>query len=232
MDEVESALARWKESLPINVDAGALHARSPVAHKWKAPFRSLILRESVFWRLHDLLNQSHVLHKSGHTLGARILLRSAFETLAVLIYLNQITERLLNGGIAFGEFQDKTAVLLLGSRNGSTSHKSLNIVTILEKCENRYPGISKLYADLSESAHPNFEGTCIGYSTVDVKQYVTTFENRWRAMYAGEHVSAVLLCIAMFEHEYNEIWASRMPLLERWLEENDTELENSKPAQA
>jgi lipid A disaccharide synthetase len=61
----------------------------------------------------------------------------------------------------------KTLVLLLGSRDGSTEHQSINIVTILQKCDRRYPGIEKLYAILSESAHPNFEGMAAGYSKVN-----------------------------------------------------------------
>src|SRR5689334_7524469 len=113
-------LATWKASLVASFDIGGLFSRNPIAHKWKAPFRALLLRECVFWRLHDLLEQSFILHQHCKALGARILLRSGFETLATLIYLNQLIGRVLDGSCSFHTFSNKTAVLLLGSRNEMT----------------------------------------------------------------------------------------------------------------
>src|ERR1700734_2415200 len=110
-EPVEQALARLKASLLPRFDIGELFARNPTAHKWKATFRSLLLREAVFWRLEDLLEQSYLLHRQGHTLGARILLRSAVESLAVLIYLNQQMEKVVQGALNFHVFSDKTATL-------------------------------------------------------------------------------------------------------------------------
>jgi hypothetical protein len=86
MSPVEEALAELKASLCKSVDIGGLYTRNPVAHKWKAPYRSLCLRETVAWRTQDLLEQSLLLHNSHHSLGARILLRSALETVTVLIF--------------------------------------------------------------------------------------------------------------------------------------------------
>ena len=82
MRKIDERLAAWKASLCETVDIGGLFSRNGVAHKWKAPFRSLTLRETVAWRTQDLLEQSLLLHDSNHLLGARILLRSAFETVA------------------------------------------------------------------------------------------------------------------------------------------------------
>src|SRR5690606_23500553 len=92
---IEKKLATWESSLYPKLELGRLYARNRIAHKWKGLFRSLMLRESVFWRLHDLLTQSHALFLTPHVLGARILLRSSFETLAVLIYLNQMMAKVL-----------------------------------------------------------------------------------------------------------------------------------------
>src|SRR5574338_1003372 len=104
MNVVEQALSNWKNSLPEKVELGGLYSRNQTAHKWKAPFRSLSLRETVFWRLHDLLSQSYVLHQQGHGLGARILLRSGFESLAMLLYLNQLVQQVLDGKLSFHTF--------------------------------------------------------------------------------------------------------------------------------
>jgi hypothetical protein len=123
MREIEQNLAAWKATLCSKVDLGALHSRNPIAHKWKSPFRSLILRETVSWRVQDLLAQSLALYDLDHLLGARILLRSALESLAVLIFLNQLTRQVLAGTLDFHEFSKKTSILLLGSRDKSTPYR-------------------------------------------------------------------------------------------------------------
>ena len=227
---VEQTLANWKASLYPTLELGGLYTLNPTVYKWKAPFRSLMLRESVFWRLQDLLMQSHALFHAGHVLGARILLRSGFETLAVLIYLNQMTAKVLDGTLNFHTFSEKTSQLLLGSKDQSTKHVAINIVTVLRHCDKRYPGLVKLYGDLSESAHPNYEGICVGYSTVNHDNHVTNFANRWYEMHGGTHLKGVRACMVLFEAEYNEVWPAHFDDLERWIEANDTELEATKGA--
>ena len=169
-ETIEQALARLKASLAPSFDIGGLFSRNKFAHKWQATFRSVLLREAVFWRLEDLLQQSYALHKMKHSLGALILLRSALETLATLIYLNQLTASVLEGSLDFHTYSDKTAVLLLGSRNKMTDREAINIQTVLKKCVKRYDFIEKFYGDLSECAHPNHEAsTLIGTDPVPLK---------------------------------------------------------------
>lgn len=224
MTDIESILSRWKASLCPNVSVGGMLARNRTAHKWKATYRSLVLRETVFWRTHDLLTQAHHLYEARHILGSRILIRSALESVAILIHLNRITEQLLSGRLSFPQFEDKTKKLLLGSRDGSTKHSSINIVSILQHCEKRYTGIGNVYAILSECAHPNYEGVCFGYSDVDAERHETVFSNKWGEMWADKHESLVSLVAMVFENEYNEIWAPQLDKLEAWLTEHDSEL--------
>ncbi len=211
-----------------SIPLGGLMSRNSVVYKWKAPHRCWMLREAVFWRITDLLTQSHTLHQRGHGLGARILLRSAFETLAILIYVNQLIQLTLDGELDFHLFSQKTSTLLLGSRDRSTEHQSINIMTILEKCDRRYPGLAKLYGTLSESAHPNFEGMVAGYSKVDHDEFETRFSNRWMEMHGDKHLGSMELCMATFHYEYNTVWADLTDKLEIWIETNDTQLEATK----
>jgi len=199
-------------------------ARNPVAHKWRSPYRSLVLRESVCWRIHDLLTQAQFLYEANHILGSRILIRSALETVAILIHLNQLTGQVLDGSLNFHEFQKKTVKLLVGSRNGSTAHESINIVTVFKHCEKTYKGVFETYKTLSECAHPNFEAVCLGYSVTDVEQHVTQFSNQWQAKWADKHESLVEFVCRTFETEYTYVWAQQNNKLEAWLVENDTEL--------
>lgn len=232
MDTIEQHLDNWRASLMTSIPVGGLISRNPTVYKWKTPFQCWLLREAAFWRLTDLLTQSHALHKQGHGLGARILLRSGFETLATLIYLNQLMQQVVDGQLDFYLFAEKTNVLLLGSRNGSTRHQSLNIVTILKKCDKRYPGLEKLYGNLSESAHPNYEGMMTGYSEVDHDEYETRFSNRWLALFGGSHLESMKLCMMTFDHEYDDIWADLMEKMESWIVENDDRLEATRAARA
>ena len=228
MRPINKILTEWKTSLCEEIDIGGLFSRNKIAHKWKAPFRSLTLRETVAWRTQDLLGQSLLLYDSGHLLGARIILRSAFESVAMLIYLNQLLRQVSEETLGFHEFSKKTSTLLMGSRDGSTPLKSLNIITILEKCNRKYPGIKELYDALSESAHPNYEGTCIGYSDVNRQEFITTFSNKWQTIYADRHIQNIELCIKTFYIEYNEEWPDAFEKLENWIEENDALLESTK----
>ena len=144
MNAVEQNLANWKELLLSSIPVGGLLSRNPVAYKWKAPFRVWELREAVFWRLHDLMTQSHALHQQGHGLGARILLRSGFELLAILIYLNQLMQQVLDGKLSFHAFGKRGPRCCCSGREMvRTGYQSINILTILQKCDKRYPGHRK-----------------------------------------------------------------------------------------
>jgi hypothetical protein len=202
-ETVEQALARLHASLLPSFDIGGLFSRNNIAHKWKATFRSLLLREAIFWRLEDLLQQSYALHRMKHSLGALILLRSALETLATFIYLNQLTANVLDGSLNFHTFSEKTAVLLLGSRNKTTDYSSINIQTVLQKCARRYDFIEQFYGDLSEVAHPNHEGLILGYSKPDRENFIENFSNHWSDIYSKTHEEKMSVVIMMFEHEYN-----------------------------
>jgi len=142
--------------------------------------------------------------------------------------LNQITSQVLNETLDFQVFSEKTSRLLLGSRDKSTKHESLNIVTVLKHCEKAYPGIESLYAALSESAHPNFEGMCFGYSRVDEEKHVSEFSNNMSAMYEDKLVSALQLCMSVFEREYNVEWPALFDRLEDWIATNDPMLEATR----
>lgn len=227
-DAIKENLANWGGSLLEKIPVGGLFARSKIAHKWKAPFRAMMLREAAFWREHDLMQQSYALYQQGHVLGARILLRSGFETLATLIYLNMLIDKVLTSKLNFHVFSETTTTLLLGARNNAQSPKSINIITVLDKCEKRYPGLMDDYADLSESAHPSFEGLCCGYSLVNDKEFETVFSNRWAEDYGEKHLDSMMLCMGTFQYEYDDVWPQAFEQLETWIEANDVELEATK----
>ncbi|HHQ4712152.1 hypothetical protein ACK36F_11890 [Aeromonas veronii] len=229
MADFSAVLQAFKSALCNQVDLGGLFARNSTAYKWKAPWRALLLREAVAWRLQDLLEQSLDLSTKGHLLGARILLRSAFETLAMLIYLNKSMRSVVAGNLDFHVFSEKTSRLLLGSRDKTTTIESISILTVLDGANKRYPGLNDWYAALSESTHPNYEGMLVSYSSADTQNHVTTFMNRWDELYGNNHESALNACFEVFLHEYDDESSSALEALEIWIEKNDNNLESTKP---
>lgn len=228
MEEPASILRRWKASLPSKVSVGSGLAKNPTAYKWKAPYRSLVLRETLFWRTYDLLNQAQKLHGQQHTLGSRLLLRGGLESVAVLAYLNQCTRAVIDGAATFEEYEQKTSVLLLGSRDKSTKHQSINVLTLLKHVDGSYPGVLNVYNTLSEAVHPNFEGVCFGYSEIEHEQHETSFAIKLYDMWAYRHDSLFSLVAMVFEHEYNAVWAPQQEQLEAWLVAHDKDLSPSK----
>lgn len=234
MNEVEQNLAIWGGSLINQIPVAGLLTRNPVVYKWKANFRVWMVRELTFWREHDLMVQSCALHHQQHGLGARILLRSGFETLAILIYLNLLMQQVLDGKLDFHLFGEKTTALLLGARNNEDMPDAINVLTVLGKCDKRYPGLMQLYADLSESAHPNYDGLMGGYCKTNYDEYETTFTNRWMEQHGDRHLNRMMLCMSTFHYEYDVVWSALMDKLEKWVEANDAKLEATKdePRQA
>lgn len=228
IDQLDELIAGWRKSLCPHIELAGLISRNNTAHKWKATYRSIVLRELVCWRFTDLLAQAAHLIRSQHILGARILIRSAIETLAILIYLNQRTKAVLKGTTSFFDFANMTSRLMLGSRNATTRHEAINILSVLEKCEKRYPGIVKVYGDLSESAHPNYDGVTAGYSEINEKEYKTESKNRWADRSGQGELELLEICVRTFEQEYNDVWSDLFEKLEHWLVENDATLEEQK----
>ena len=229
MDTIEQNLTNWRASHMKCIPIAGLLSRNGIAYKWKASFRCWLLREAAFWREADLLTQSYALHQQGHGLGARILLRSAFETLSVLIYLNHNMRAVLEGELDFHEFSKLTSRQAVGSKNNPSGPVAVNVLTMLDKGEKLYPGLRGVYDSLSESAHPNFEGMVWGYSKVNHDEHETNFSNRWVELYGDRHLNSLELCMIVFDHEYQEEWPGLMERLESWIVENDTMLEATKP---
>ena len=178
--------------------------------------------------MHNLGQQILCLSENQHFLGARILLRSAIETLAILIFLNQRTKSVASRDYSFFEFDELTMQLLMGSRNGGTNQEAINILTVLTKADKQYPGILSMHQRLSESAHPNFDGLLYTYSESNPEKLETHFSNRWASIFAAEQEPAMAFVFAVFESEYNSAWPRAFEELECWIRENDAELEKQR----
>lgn len=210
-------------SIPIS----GLMSRNPIAYKWKSLFRCWLVREATFWRITDLLAQSYQLHNQGYGLGARILLRSGLEALAVLIHLNHKMKAVSKGELNFQEFGDVTSRLALGSKRYKLEIEAVNVLTMIDKGDTEYPGLREIYDRLSESAHPNYEGLLRGYTKIDHDEYEVNFSNRWIEIYGLDYLNELNLCMEIYYNEYDQTWSALMEKLEQWVVENDKSLEQN-----
>jgi hypothetical protein len=137
-------------------------------------------------------------------------------------------EKVLNGTLDFHTFSTNTEALVLGSKNRSTPISSVNILTVLDGCEKKYEGIKHFYVRLCESAHPNYEGMSMGYTVIDHEADTVSFKNRWMEKHGGNLADDIMKCITIFLHEYDEVWCDLFNQLEKWIEQNDAQLEAAK----
>ncbi len=173
----------------------------------------------------DLGEQIISLSRQKHYLGARILLRSSLETLGILCYMTHKIQAVVAGNLDFFDFDDLTKNLLMGSRNGATAVTAVNILTAIGKADAQYHGLSDMYNHLSESAHPNFDGVLMGYTSKTPGELQTTFQNNWADLFGEQQLPATLLVYHAFEATYNNDSVQAIEQLEDWLRANDDMLE-------
>lgn len=220
MSDIRLALDSWVQNLCGEISIAGVIARDRDAHRSMAPSRSLILRNATAWRAHDLLIQALLLSDAGHLLGARILVRAAIETLAVLSYLNDLMYGVIEGKTAYSDFMEKTKKLALGSKNKSTPLEAVNVLTLIQKADKRVPGLLSTFEELSESAHPNHDGLVDGYLTWKDDGFTASFSNKWAEKFQSGFESYALVVAQLYYIEHDIRWIDAFEALERWLREN------------
>lgn len=227
MDNIRERVISWSQSLPEEVSVDGLLSRCQVAHKWKAPFRSILIRESSLWRMSDLGSSFVHLIDSGNVLASRIVLRSACETAALLAYLNKKTSDLIDRKITFEDFDALTKILLLGGKNNGDYVAPVNVITAITHFAKESPEILNIYNRLSEDAHPNASGMIYAYSESSPENLETHFMPKIaNSAVTKEHtIASADLVFYCYEGQYNLFWPQRFEALEQWLRDNDAELE-------
>jgi hypothetical protein len=227
MDDLHERLANWSASLPLEVDAGSLFARCPVAHKWKATFRAVLIRESSFWRMCDLGNSFLHLIDASDLLASRIILRCACETAALLAFLNSSTSDRIAGTSSFEKFNDLTKQLLLGGRNNGDYFKPIHVTKCVSQFAKDRPVIQDIYDRLSEDLHPNASGMIYAYSENNPAEFETRFLKKIASSEATKNhtIASADLIFRCYEEQYDNIWPRQFEALEQWLRDNDSKLQ-------
>lgn len=227
VDNLKDTLAAWREGIVPSVAVGELLSRCPVAHKWKAPYRCLVVREALLRRMIDIGSAIEVLTDSELVLGVRILLRSAVETTALLEFMAQKIDAVVAGKLPWSEFDTYTMRITVGSRDESkpTQHEAINVMTAVQKSNKAYPALLNIFNRLSESAHPNYDGVTYAYSRPLPDVHETQFGNYWQENFGHQQEPGTAYVFGCFSDAYNVHWIRAMVALEQWLRDNDSELE-------
>ena len=227
LEELQEKIEQLQTQLCKEISVGGLYARNAGAHKWKCTYRHLLLRELVSWRFLDLLSNALLLEANNHVVGARVLIRAAIETFSILTYSIEKIETIMAGQASFHEFDQTSYDLIRGSRNDATDITAVNTLTILKKASKIYPLLHIMYDDLSETAHPNWDGMDFSYSNASNEKMTNTF-----GFFAGERfktsqIVTIGILLEFFELEYNERWHSSFEHFEQWLLTHNSYLEST-----
>ncbi|MDC7677164.1 hypothetical protein [Asticcacaulis machinosus] len=210
LQSVEDQISTLSQSLPNMVDVGALGVIS------KAPYKLLIIRESLIWRTEELARSAIVLWKTDNNVAAALLVRGVMESVALQHKLYSILKG--REALTSDSLDDVLMRLLMGYKNDKAFPEAINIKTLVEKLAKKIPSFSEIYDVLSEIAHPNHKGTANLYTRLGHDQFnmLITKNSDRMAFVKTTILSGMNASLGLFIGEYNmigeefEIWLTEL----------------------
>jgi len=165
LEEACALSVQINTNLPDKIEAVALSNIS------KLPFKALSLRETLIHRIADLSDAAISLYKSSKIVPAIIMIRSVFETSAVLFWLFKKLKHVSETS-DLDDINDFLNKHLFGGRDENAPVESYNILTAIDHTDKEFENYRIAYDDLSEFAHPNWSGLIGAYSDAYKNKYV------------------------------------------------------------
>ncbi len=167
METTSDALQRATElaSILSKSLAPAVDPRT-VSRLAKIPFKALLLRELLMYRVAELSTNACELFRSGQTIAATTLTRAALEPIAWLFVLDRRIQKCLDEK-DLGTFPDFVNRLLFGGRGPDDELKAYNILNALDEVDKHIPHFRVAYDTCCEFAHPNADGMIRSYGRMD-----------------------------------------------------------------
>jgi len=178
----------------------------------KLPFKALIYRAALIWRMAELSRGAFENFERDRLALAILETRAAVETSAALWYLHAKLDATLKAGTV-GDIDDFLMKLSMGSRTDTDiMPQALSVLTFVDRVEKDVEGFRHQYDLLSEFAHPNWAGTALLYAKPDLPNLWTDFGSNIRGGDGPKHVGVINLSVALmfFERSYNRV-ADIMP---------------------
>jgi len=168
IEEAMLGLDVWKRHRKVSI--------APLAKNlaYKPTFDTDIYREAAFYRFIELTESTYSLYESNLLIGAITTARAAYETLAVLWFINTKLEHLTKTK-DISHFLEITHRLMLGWSNDEEFPEKINVLKCADAVDKVFEGrFRRHYEMLCEYAHPNNSGTFGSYadpnhSTLEVK---------------------------------------------------------------
>lgn len=202
-DEKRLSLARElatniTESLPKEVDARAFTLES------KLPFKATSLREVLIHRIAELASIAVDLYQRDKLVAAFVITRAVIETVAMIYWLHEkVTEFLSSKDIQkLDEFLMRA---MLGSRDGTTSLESYNVLTAVDRVDKAFPDFRQMYDRLCEFTHPNWSGLLGSYGKTDRERFKPRLGSDLRKPPLAFGLAPLIGGLTIFEHYYNDL---------------------------
>lgn len=139
-----------------------------------------LIRLSVVWtnallhRTTDLASAAISLFRERRLVPGCVLTRSLYETAAQLYYF----QKKLSVAIETEQLKEITDHVVRGawgSKDGSTKHEAIQILTAVHHLDREFKGFESEYFHLCEYAHPNMKGGLGTYSRIGIQDYEVAF---------------------------------------------------------
>lgn len=196
VEQAMKGLAVWKERRHETVKPLAKNIAI------KPTFEADYLREAALHRFIELIESSYVLYRSNHFIGAVITARGAYETLALIWYINSKLTHLAETK-DLKHFSERMRSLILGWSDDDEFPNKTNILTCIRAVDKELDGrFGRHYAMLSEYTHPNYCGTFGAYALADKETLEVQLGGNPRSMSTLKvHIeNTITLSVAMLDN--------------------------------
>jgi hypothetical protein len=204
ISEVKIALQNWHTQRAVSIAPAECH------FALKIPFEIEYLRESLCYRFVELIEGAITLVEAKNFLGATIVARSMQETLAVLFYINELSQKALDNQ-SVQDLPKKLDQLMFGKgKPEAPLPDKINILTLIRKVDKKFQGFENHYDYLSEYSHPNWSGTMGIFAKTGGKEVKVDFGRYLRGLNAiNTHLDvSITLYASLYEYAqeiYDEI---------------------------
>ena len=160
MTEIQSKIEEIKGLLTDRVEHFEYSRRAKIPYKVHSFIEIMNLRMTDFCEATDLLVNSN------HIIPSLTLIRTLFENVASTYRISSAIDKSLKSNKLTEDFDDLITKISLGTRYDNNI-SAISIITNLEKLNKEYNGIKKIYEDLCEFVHPNWDGVQGSYSELN-----------------------------------------------------------------
>lgn len=196
LDEARRLASALSDSLAPAVDPAAVSLTA------KIPFKALLLRELLSYRVAELSTVACELFESRRNISGILQTRAALESISWLFFLDRRMKKCLKRGDLdhFATFIDR---LLFGSRSKETKHQAYNVLDAINAVNEEIPAFLNAYEMCSEFAHPNADGMIHSYARMDRETILFHLDTQKHQVPLDGVVPILAGGLELFIHVYN-----------------------------